>query len=85
MVDYIITILLASLISAFFINLAKKWSIIEWLQMHGSELISKMAHCDFCLSWWINVLVGLIVSITTGCWQMLFIPFFSTMITRFLL
>lgn len=85
MVDYIITILLASLLSAFFINLGKKWGIVEWLQMHGSELISKMAHCDFCLSWWTNVLVSLIAALLVGDWQLLFIPFFATMLTRMML
>ncbi len=85
MVDYIISILLASLLSAFFINLGKKWGIVEWLQMHGSELISKMAHCDFCLSWWTNVLVSLIAALLVGDWQLLFIPFFATMLTRMML
>ena len=85
MVDYFIIILLASLASAFFINLGKKWGIVEWLQIHGSELISRMAHCDFCLSWWMNVLLCAILSVTTGCLHFLVVPFFSTMITRFLL
>lgn len=85
MVDYLTLILLTALFSAFSINLLKKWGVIEWLQIHGSELISKMAHCDFCLSWWMNVLLCAILSVTTGCWHFLVIPFFSTMITRFLL
>lgn len=85
MVDYLILILLTALFSAFSINLLKKWGIIEWLQIHGSELISKMAHCDFCLSWWTNLIISIIVAIIIGSWAILLIPFFSTMITRFVL
>lgn len=85
MVDYLILILLTALFSAFSINLLKKWGIIEWLQIHGSELISKLAHCDFCLSWWMNVIVSVTIALALGNWIFLLVPFFSTMITRFIL
>lgn len=85
MVDYLILILLIALFSAFIISLLKKVGIIEWLQIHGSELISKLAHCDFCLSWWMNVIVSVTIALALGNWIFLLVPFFSTMITRFIL
>ena len=34
---------------AFVLLLAYKVGIVEWMQVHGNELVSKMAHCDFCM------------------------------------
>lgn len=85
MIDYLIIILLTALFSAFTINLLKKWGIIEWLQIHGSELISKMAHCDFCLSWWVNLLTSIALALIIGNWVLLLMPFFGTMLTRYIL
>ncbi len=49
------------------------------------KLISEMFSCDFCLSWWICVLLV----IGTALWRwdasILIVPFFSTPITRALL
>lgn len=78
-------ILLIALTSAFALLLWGKWGFIEWLQVHGSDLISKMAHCDFCLSWWANVLFSVILAISTNDWSILFVPIVATPITRKLL
>lgn len=83
MITYFIIIILTSLLSAFFINLADKWRIVEWLQMHGTELISKAANCRFCLSWWTNLLVSCVIAVATKDCSYLGVPFFSTIITRF--
>lgn len=83
--DYLEIILLISFLSAFIINLAKKWGYVEWLQVHGCELISKMANCNFCLSWWTNVIFSLLAAIIMQEWQLIFAALFGTMITRQLL
>lgn len=85
MTGFFINVCLIALGCAFIISLADKWRIVEWLQMHGTELISKAANCRFCLSWWTNVVVSCGVAFATKDFSFLFVPFFSTIITRFVL
>lgn len=83
--DFFIWMLLIALASAFLLTLAGKWGFIEYLQLHGNETINKMANCRFCLSWWANVLISCGIAFTTKDYSLLFIPFCSTIITRFVL
>lgn len=73
------------IVAAFFITLAKKWGIVEQMQMRGSELVSEMAHCDFCLSWWMSCVLTLLYVLATGDVDMVYMPFVGTMVSRFLL
>lgn len=91
--DFMIATLTISLVSAFIISLLRKLGVIEQLQVHGikskkdivNEMISRMANCDFCLSWWTNVIVSIIAIIFIQEAYVLAIPFLSTMITRHIL
>lgn len=71
--------------AAFVLGLLRKWGAVEWLQIHGNGFFSKMANCDFCLSWWAGVLASLAALAITGDWSYLLVPFCSTMLTRALL
>ena len=82
MIEYII---LSSLISAFILNLSYKWGVIEWLQVYGNNFFHKMSLCNFCLSWWVNCIIAIILFVFTFDLRVLAVPFFSTMITRKLL
>lgn len=83
MIDFLVSVILIGLACSFVLTLAGKWRIIEWLQMHGTELISKAANCRFCLSWWTNLLVSCVIAVATKDCSYLGVPFFSTIITRF--
>lgn len=85
MIDILTNVVLIALGCAFIISLADKWRIVEWLQLHGSELVSKAANCRFCLSWWVNLIVCSAVAFGTKDYTFLFVPFFSTILTRFFL
>lgn len=50
---------LQGFLAAFFLLLAYKWGVVEYLQVHGSKLVSEMARCDFCMSWWLCVILTL--------------------------
>lgn len=63
MLVYLFTTAAVALAAAFALLLLKKWGIIEWLQVHGNDLISKMANCDFCLSWWTCLVVATVAAI----------------------
>lgn len=78
-------VILISLISAFAIQLMKKTGIVEWMQVHGNRIIAELFSCDFCMSWWANVIICVLIWIVTGAYTILVVPFFATMITRFLL
>lgn len=85
MKDLLINSVVIGCIAAFFITLGKKWGIVEYLQVHGSELISEMAHCDFCMSFWVCVVLSLFYALGTGDVMFIGIPFVGTMVSRFLL
>ena len=74
-----------ALLAAFILSLLIKWEVVEWLQVHGSDLISKMANCDFCLSFWICVAVSAVMMLLTGAWWLVAVPVMATPITRRLL
>lgn len=83
--ELLINGVVVGIIAAFFITLAKKWGIVEQVQMRGNEFFSQMAHCDYCLSWWTCCLLALLYVIATGNVDMIFIPLVGTMISRYLL
>lgn len=83
--DILIYIIIIALGSAFTIIVLDKWGIREWLQVHGSRLISKMAGCTFCLGFWIAVILSIFLSAISGECSYLLIPIFSSPITRFIL
>ena len=83
--ELLINGVVVGIIAAFFITLAKKWGIVEQVQMKGNEFFSQMAHCDFCLSWWTCCVLTLLYVLATGNVDMIYMPFIGTMISRYLL
>lgn len=75
-------IVLIALAATFVIILTEKWGGVEWLQVHGNKLVAQMASCDFCLSWWVCVILTAAFVAFTGDYTMAVAPFFSTPITR---
>ena len=65
-------------------EISKDCTIIGWLQIHGSKLISELASCDFCLNWWLSCIIILPVVLLTGEWVLILTLPCSTMIGRFL-
>lgn len=83
---YLLVVILWAIITAclatFFLLLAYKWGVIEWLQVHGNEFVSQLANCTFCLSWWTCLAISLIFIIESRDITFLFIPVVATPITR---
>ena len=82
---YIECFIIVAMLAAFVVTLAKKWGLVEYMQVHGNDLFSRMANCDFCLSFWASWLVALPLFCFTGNVYFLVAPFCSTMICRFVL
>lgn len=85
MVEFISLVAVISTLAAFVLTLLQKWGVVEWIQINGNEFFSKMAHCNFCLSFWCSVVLCLVGVLTTGNWMFLVVPFCSTPIVRILL
>ena len=85
MVEILVYTVIVALLAAFMLLLAYKWRIVEYLQVHGGEYTSKMAHCDFCMSWWLCLLVSMVFISHTGNPYLLLVPFMATPLTRRLL
>lgn len=74
-----------SLLAAFCVLLAYKLGIVEWLQTHGSKKVSEMAHCDFCMCWWVSVVITAAVLVIMADPLMVFVPFIATPMARHLM
>lgn len=83
--EFLSLVLLSALAAAFVLSLARKWGLVEWLQVHGNGFFSQMAHCSFCLSWWACVALSLAFAAAMGEWLFVLVPFFSTVVTKKLL
>lgn len=69
-------------IDAFLLLLAYKVGAVEWLQVHGDDVFSRMAHCDFCMSFWLSFIIMLVVVWQTGDVAFMSVPLFATPIAR---
>lgn len=78
-------IIITALLSAFIILLITKIGLRDFIIGRGPKLISKMFSCDFCLSFWVNVFIALIITASMGCLSFIIIPIFAAPITRILL
>ena len=82
------TVLVAALLTGCFTSwvviLLKKWGVIEWVQVHGNAFFGKLVSCDFCLNFHCAWMLMLVVSVLTGEWILMLVPFFSTTIGRWL-
>ena len=79
------TIVITALLSTFIIQVITITGIREKIQLRSSMLIHKLFSCDFCLSFWIAVLITLIFCIFKNDFSLIFIPFLTAPITKKLL
>lgn len=60
-----------------------RYKLRDWFDRMQSPLIAKMLDCDFCLCFWVSVLLTAFVAYKDP--TLIFIPIYSTPIARFLL
>ena len=83
--EFLSYVIIIALLASFCLILLKKWCVIERMQVKGCDLIAKMANCNFCLSFWICVILSAFAVLVSGNGYLMFVPLFATPITRFLL
>jgi len=82
---YAIAVTFTALASAFVLLLLRKQGAIEYMQVHGGKVISELANCNFCLSFWANLFLALILCAVMPTPIFMTMPIFATPITRILL
>lgn len=82
-IEFVCWVAFVAIASSFLLGLAKKWHLLEWLQIHApNDFFNEMFSCKFCMSWWTGVIISLTLCIVAGEWWLVFIPLCSTTITR---
>lgn len=77
MLEFIAYVFFVSLAVKFLRTLAIKWGILEWAQINApNEFFEKLLHCDFCQSFWLGLVISVILAIFVH-WWLVFIPIFS--------
>ena len=84
MTQFLTIVVLVALLASFLVLLLTKWGVVEWMQVHGDTVLSKMASCSFCLSFWACVLCALLFTLAYDDVRYVFVPFFAAPLTRYL-
>ena len=71
--------------AAFIILFISKIGLRNYLIAISPKLISQLFDCDFCLSFWLSLVLASILAIIFGNPYILFISILSTPVARFLL
>lgn len=85
MVSFLMSVVVVALAAAFVILLAMKVGIIEWMQARGDKLVSDLASCHFCMSFWTGTILFVIMAVVYDDPLLVFGGMFSCPITRMLL
>lgn len=80
-------IVIVALIAAFTILFISRIGLRDFIIMRSPKPISELFSCDFCLCFWISVLISTILFLRQSPYDALFIfiPICSTPIARYLL
>ena len=85
MMDFILFTIIIALFSCFVILFVEKIGYRELMQVRAPKLISELFSCDFCLSWWINLIITLVFCVIECEWYFICCAVAATPITRKLL
>ena len=80
-------IIITALVSAFIVLLISKLGFRDYIITRGPSVVSKLFSCDFCLCFWLSVIVSVFLFLAQSPHDALFIivPICSTPIARYLL
>lgn len=79
------SLILAS-VTAYIITLMNKWGIRNTLQSNApNDFVWKLLDCDFCLSWWMGLVIGIVLAIALKDGWLLVCPIVSAKISQRLL
>lgn len=82
---WVFMIMAAPLTSAFIILFATVSGIRGGAAIYAPRILSKMVSCDFCFSFWVNLLVALFIALLFWDFTFLYLCILTTPITRLLI
>lgn len=85
MIDFVLLTIIIALFSCFVILFIEKIGYRELMQVRAPKLIAELFSCDFCLSWWINLIITSIFCVMECEWYFICCAIAATPITRKLL
>lgn len=78
---------LVSLLAAFIILTGNKtylrYKLRDKCDIWHMSLIAKMLDCDFCLSFWLSVLIAIALAVLSHEYYLFVLPFLSTPLARY--
>lgn len=77
--------LVIAIVSAFIILLIDRIGLREFVVCRSPKVISRLFSCDFCLGFWVSVVLSAALSLAVGDASFMLIPIMSTPVTRILL
>lgn len=81
----VLCITVIALVSAFIILLIGKLGVRDEVVTKAPKLISQLFECDFCLSFWVSLILAIILALIFREIYIILAPTMSTPITRILL
>ncbi|WP_418665450.1 hypothetical protein [Alistipes finegoldii] len=85
MTTFLFTLFCVALLAAFIIIFMDRTGLRELVIATAPKLISQLFDCDFCLSWWVSIVLAVGAAVCMWDAALLLVPFLSTPVTRFLL
>lgn len=85
LLNFVLTSWLVAMLTTFTLLFLRKIGFIERMQVHGNWFVSQLSQCAFCLSFWLNLVFSIILVLVTSELTFIFIPFFSTPLSRHVL
>lgn len=86
LVNLVLASYVVAMVDAFVVLFLGRFEILSnslrnWVILRAPRLVSEAFSCDFCLCWWISVVVCVLSAPFFG-WWMLFVPIVATPIAR---
>lgn len=88
MIELFFIAMIIACIAAFVVTLMHKWGFVEYMQVNADnfpEVVNKLFSCDFCLSWWVSVVISIVFAISMSYLIVLLCPFIATPVSKFIL
>lgn len=81
MIGFVCIVFLVACAVMFIRTLAMKWGILEWLQVNAPcEFFHKLFTCEFCQSFWLGMIICVVLAIWWREAWLLFVPIFSSVL-----
>ena len=85
MLNLLVYSFLVASLSAFIVIILHKTRIIDGLSKSTNSYLYKLSQCNFCLSFWVSLVISCLVVVYTGNILYMAIPVISSPISRIML